>query len=121
MSSTKLTPLEVLQRQKASLRLKSDELTEILENDLNYIQRNLRTIVNNTVMEGVVSKTPPLVQSLLGRSKNPETGRSNRSSGLITGALDILPFFVKGSKGWMVRLVLNLAKKWISKQSGSGK
>ena len=107
MRSAKLTPLEVLQRQKAALRLKSDALTESLENDLNYIQHNLGTIISNTVVEGVVSKTPPLVQSLLGR---------NKKIGLIENVLDILPFFIKGSKGWILRLVLDQARKWIFKR-----
>ena len=112
MNSTKSTPLEVLQRQKAALRLKSNTLTETLENDLNYVQHNMGAIISNTVVEGVVSKTPPLVQSLLGKNKNPEAGRANRL-GLIEGVLDILPFIIKSSKGWMAHLVLNQAKKWI--------
>ena len=56
MSSTKLTPSEVLQRQKARLRLQSDVLTETLENDWNYIQHNMGTIICNSVVEVVVSK-----------------------------------------------------------------
>ena len=115
MSLTKLTPLEVLQRQKARLRHKSDATVEVLENDLDYIQHNMGSIIGNTVVEAVVSKTPPLVQSLLGRNKNSESGRVDRL-GLIEGALDILPFFIKGSKGWLVRLVVNQARKWIFKR-----
>ena len=111
-SSTKLTPSEVLQKQKARLRLKSDVLTERLENNLNYIQHNMGTIINHSIMEAVVSKSPPLVKSLLGRGKNPETGGFDRW-GLIGGVLDILPIFTKGSKGWLIRLVLDQARKWI--------
>ena len=91
MSSTKLTPLEILQRKKAHLRLKSDALVEELENDLNYIQHNIGTIIGNTVVETVVSKTPLLVQACL-------------------------PFFIKGSKGWFAHLALNQVKKWIFKR-----
>ena len=112
MRSTKLTPTEVLQRQKARLRLKSDALTEALEGNLNYVQHNMGTIVTNSVTEAVVSKSPPIVQSLLGRSKGTETGSFDHTD-LIGGALDILPLFIKGSKGWLIRLVLDQARKWI--------
>ena len=112
MSSTKLTPSEVLQRQKARLRLQSDALTETLENDLNYIQQNMGAIISNSVVEAVVSKSPPLVKSLLGRGKNPKTGSFDRL-GLIGEVLDILPVFIKGSKGWLAQLMLYQVKKWI--------
>ena len=107
MNSAKLTPLEVLQKQKADLRLKSSTLTESLENELNYIQHNFGTIISNTVVEGVVSKTPPFVQSLLVR---------NKKISLIESVSGILPFFIKGSRGWILRLVLDQARKWIFKR-----
>jgi hypothetical protein len=112
MKPTKLTPLEVLQRHKARLRLQSDALAEALENDLNYIQRNLGTIIGNTVREAVVSRTPPLVRSLLDKGQNPESGISKYSA-LIEGIMDILPFFIKGSKGWLAHVVVDVMKKWV--------
>ena len=114
MSSTKLTPLEVLQKQKARLRLQSEVLTETLENDLNYIQHNMGTIISNTVVDAVVSKSPPIVKSLLNRGKNPETGHFDRL-GLVEGILDILPAFIKGSKGWLAHLALLQLRKWFFK------
>ena len=112
MSSTKLTPSEVLQRRKACLRLKSKVLTETLENDLDYIQHNMGAIISNSVIDAVASKTHPVVGTLLGRGKNQGTGGFDRL-GLIEGALDILPVFIKGSKGWLARLVLHQVGKWI--------
>ena len=114
-NSTKLTPSEVLQKQKTRLRLKSNVLTETLENDLNYIQNNMGTIINNSVMEVVVSKSPSFVKSLLGRGKHPETGNFDRW-GLVGDALDVVPAFIKGPKGWLVRFLVELAKKRIFKR-----
>ena len=115
MSSTKLTPSEVLQRQKARLRFKSDALVETLENNLNYIQHNMGTIMSNTVVDAVVSKSPPLVQSLLVKGKNSKAGVF-KPSALIGGAMDILPFFFKGTKGWLAHWVLDLVRKRIFKR-----
>ena len=115
MRSTKLTPVEVLQRQKLRLRLKSNALTETLENDLNYIQHNIGTIIGNSVVDVVASKTPSFVQSLLGRNKKPETGKFDHW-GLIEGVVDVLPVFIKGSKGWLAHLVLHQVGKWFFKK-----
>jgi len=115
MSSIKLTPSEVLQRQKARLRLKSDALVETLENNMDYIQHNMGAIISNTVVDALVSKTPPLVQSLLVKGKH-SAGGIFKPSALIGGAMDILPFFFKGAKGWLAHWVLNQAKKWIFKR-----
>ena len=116
MRSTKLTPVEVLQKQKLRLRLKSNALSEKLENDLNYVQHNIGTIITNTVVDAVVSKTPPFVQSLFGRSQNPETGRFDHW-GLIEGVLDFLPVVIKGQKGWLARLVLQLVGRWVFRKT----
>ena len=114
MSSTKSTPLEVLQKQKARLHLKSDALIETLENDLDYVQHNMGTIISNSIVDAVLSRTPPLVQSLIGKGKKSEDGAFNHL-GIVEGALDILPIFIKGPKGWLVRLALSQLKKWIFK------
>ena len=116
MRSTRLTPTEVLQKQKLRLRLKSNVLTEKLENDLNYVQHNIGTIITNSVVDAVVSKTPPLIQSLLGRNQNPETDRFDYW-GLIEGVLDLLPVVIKGQKGWLVRLVLQQIGKFFFRKT----
>ena len=115
MSAKKLTPLEILQRRKKRLQIKSDELTGSLEGNLEYLQQHLGTLVGASAMDAVVSKTPPFVQDFLGRGKYSgkwkETGSFNRMA-LLEGALDLLPFFIKGTKGWIASLVLDQAKKW---------
>ena len=118
MSSTKLAPSEVLQRQKMRLRLQSAALTEKLENNVNYMQHNIGAIVSNSVVEAVISKSPPLVKSLLGRNKPSETCQFDRS-GLIESLLDVLPVFIKGSKGWLVRLIAFQVKQWIFRRVAS--
>jgi hypothetical protein len=115
MSSTKLTPLEVLHRQKARLQLRSDALIEVLEENLEYMRNNMGTIIRNSAMDAVASKTPRIVQSLLGMKENSEPGVFHRSA-LLEGALDILPFFIRESKGWLIRLALKQVKKWIFKR-----
>ena len=94
MKSNQLTPWKVLQRKKTQLRLKSDALVEVLENDLDYIQHNFGTIIGNTIVEAVVAKTPQFVQA-------------------------ILPLFIRGTKGWLAQLALNVVRKWIFKQDCS--
>ncbi|MDR2805647.1 MAG: hypothetical protein LBB85_08425 [Dysgonamonadaceae bacterium] len=115
MKSVKLTPSEVLLRQKIRLQAKSDALIEGLENNLEYLQHNMGALIGQTVRDAVLSKTPPILQSLLNKEENSETSVFNRWA-LIEGVLDILPFFIKGSKGWIVRLVLDQVKKWIFKR-----
>jgi hypothetical protein len=112
MSPTKLTPLEVLQKQKLRLQHKSDVLTERLENDFDYFQNNIGTILSNTAMKAIVTKTPPVIQSLLGINRNTETDSCSRS-GLIAGALDVLPVFFKGPKQWIARFIIGQVKRWI--------
>lgn len=118
MSSTKLTPLEVLQRQKIRLQMKSDALFDILEDNFDYLQHNMGALVGDSAISAVVSKTPPFVQDLLGRGDRQygqETGAFSRQA-LLDGALDILPMFMKGPKGWIARFLLKQAKNLFSKR-----
>jgi hypothetical protein len=119
MSSTKLTPLEVLQRQKARLQLKSEALIDILEDNFDYLQHNMGALVGDSAVTAVVSKTPPFVQDLLGRGdrydNGEEVGAFSRLA-LLDGALDIIPMFLKGPKGWITRFALKQAKKFFTKR-----
>lgn len=119
MSSTKLTPLEVLQRQKTRLQVKSDALIDILEDNFDYLQHNMGALVGDSAVSAVVSKTPPFVQDLLGRGDRyrdgEEVGAFSRLA-LLDGVLDILPMFMKGPKGWIARFVLKQAKNLFSKR-----
>ncbi|MDR1527450.1 MAG: hypothetical protein LBS46_07260 [Dysgonamonadaceae bacterium] len=116
MNATKLTPLEVLHRQKARLQTQSDALMEALEDHLEYLQHNMGTIIGNMAIDAVLSKTPPIVQTFFGRGENPGTSACNGMA-LMEGALDIIPFFIKEPKRWLVRLVLEQVKKWIFKRT----
>jgi hypothetical protein len=119
MSSTKLTPLEVLQRQKIRLQTKSDALIDILEDNFDYLQHNMGALVGDSAVSAVVSKTPPFVQDLLGRGDRYDNGEETSAFSrlaLLDGALDILPMFMKGPKGWIARFVLKQAKNLFSKR-----
>jgi hypothetical protein len=112
MSSTKLTPLEVLQRQKLRLQVKSEALTDTLEENLNYLQHNIGALLGNSAVTAVVSKTPPFVQDLLGRGERLSDGEQPGTLLSIAEAgLDFLPLFLKGPKGFVAKLVLRQLKK----------
>jgi hypothetical protein len=121
MSLTKLTPSEVLQRQKIRLQVKSDALIGSLEDNFDYLQKHIGSLVSDSALSAVVSKTPPVVQSLFGkrdrdRYPDSESGSFNAASLLAEGALTIIPLFMKGPKGWIARFLASQAKKLFLKR-----
>jgi hypothetical protein len=119
MSSTKLTPLEILQRQKMRLQMKSDALIDILEDNFEYLQYNFGSLVGDSAVSAIVSKAPPVVQNLLGRGNRYDDDKLfsvNKLAWLAEGAMDFLPLFLKGPKGWIARFVLNQARKVLFKR-----
>jgi hypothetical protein len=59
MSTTESTPSKALHRQKARLQVRSDALTEGLENNLKYLQHNQGTIIGKTIANVAAPKTQP--------------------------------------------------------------
>jgi hypothetical protein len=125
MSSTKLSPLEVLQKRKLRLKIKSDTLVETLEDNFDYLQQNFMSLLGDSAVSAVVSKAPPFIQNILGsvnRQEATSTGVVNNLVWLTGKALDVLPFFIKSPKGWIARFVLKQAHNilfWLKKKSAA--
>jgi hypothetical protein len=114
MSAWKITPSEALQYRKQRLQTESDRLSQRLEENFVYLQQNLAPLLGDSAFTFVVSKTPPFVQDLFDR---PQTGSfadrlaASNLSAIAEGALDILPFFLKGPKGFVAQLILGFVKR----------
>ena len=119
MSSKTLKPIEILQRRKIRLQVKTDALTTILEENFVYLQDNAVSLVGESSVNILISKMPPFVQGLLGRKKSDSIDdlepQSNtvKINNLVVNALDVIPFFIRGKKGLMASLMINLVKKFL--------
>ncbi len=70
MSATNLTPLDVLQRRKIRLQVKSDALINVLEENFSYLQENVVPLITDTAVNTFISKMPPFIQNFLRRDNN---------------------------------------------------
>ena len=121
MQQQKLTPLEILQKQKASLQAKSDELSATIESRVRFAQQNFVPLLRNSVMESAISKMPPQLQHFAGNFLLKEKKTNIRDSsplhkvvqGIAIGIAEIAPFFLKGKKGALVAVLLRQVTKWI--------
>lgn len=82
MSSTNLTPLEILQIRKKRLKAESGELAGSLKENADYLFRNIVPLVGGNAVSTVTK-----------------------------GLLDVLPFFFKGKRSLIAGLLLQLIKK----------
>jgi len=116
MKLKKLTPLEILQKQKKDLQAKSDELSDSIENRVKYMQQNFAPLLRHSVMVSAVSKMPPHLRNLTGDllHKEKKTNAMDSSGhtfnkftkGIALGAAEIAPFFLKGKKGMLISFLL---------------
>ncbi|MDH8702207.1 hypothetical protein M2138_001567 [Dysgonomonadaceae bacterium PH5-43] len=115
MSSTKLTPIDILKRRKIRLQVKSDALIDILEDNFTYLQNNAVSLASETAADTFISKLPPFVQSLLGKGHKVPWSEalpsSDKLSGIAMGALDFLPILFRGKKGIVATLLIRMIKK----------
>lgn len=118
MSSINLTPIDILKRRKTRLRVKSDALTDILEENFVYLQNNAVSLISETAVDTFISKMPPFIQNLLGKGSKSgmcEMATSSKFSGLAAGAMDIIPLFMKGGKGLLATFLIRQLKKFFFK------
>jgi len=120
MKSKKLTPLEILQKQKTDLRKKSYVLSVDIENHTKYLQQHFGPLLRDSMIESAVSKMPPNLQNIVGYflQKENKTCTSNSSlrmitQGIVIGVAEIVPFFIKGKKGAIISILLKQIVKWI--------
>jgi len=120
MNPKKLTPLEILQKQKIDLQVKSDELAEAIENHAKYLQQNFVPLFRDSVVESAVSKMPFPLRGLAGGFLQKEKKIKNRNLplrrvafGMLVGIAEIAPFFLKGKKGAFLSFLLKRIVKWV--------
>jgi len=121
MRLKKLTPLEILHRQKAELQMKSGELTGSIENNAKYLQRHFGVLFRDSMVESAVSKMPPQLQSFTGhllKKEKKTTGKQDFSArkvaqGIIIGVTEMAPFFLRGKKGAALSILLKQIVKWV--------
>ena len=121
MQSKKLSPLEILQKQKSDLQIRSNELSVAIENHTKYLQQNFVPLFRDSVVESAVSKMPPRLRSLTGYFFPNERKTLVRiSSGrkltqkIAVGIAEFAPFFIKGKKGAFFSIILKQISKWIT-------
>lgn len=113
MSSTNLTPIDILRRRKTRLQVKSDALTDILEENFVYLQNNAVSLLTERAVDAFIAKMPPFVQVLFRKeSKEEESSSPFKFMGLATGALDLLPLFLKGGKGIVASFLIRQLRKF---------
>ena len=130
MQPKKLTPLEILQKQKSDLQAKSDELSGKIENNIKYLQQNFSPLLRDSLVESAVSKLPPKLQNLAGNIFNIEqkaatqnaknSTTSNFILGAATGITEIAPLFLRGKKGVFLSILLKKVFKLVSKSRTEG-
>ena len=121
MRLKKLTPLEILHRQKTELRTKSGELTGAIENNAKYLQRHFGVLFRDSLVDSAVLKLPPQLQNFAGHLLKKEqkiNGRQDFSvrkvaQGIIIGVAEMAPFFLKGKKGVALSILLKQIVKWV--------
>ena len=90
MGLKKLTPLEILQRKKCRLQMKTDDLIGSLEGNYEYLQQNFFPLLSESAASAVMSKLSPAI-------------------------LDIVPFFMKGKMGRFAGLLIKLLRNTLFK------
>jgi len=120
MKLKELTPLEILQKQKIALQIKSDELTVAIENHAQYLQQHLVPLLRDSLVESAVSKMPLQLQNIAGNlfQRERKDGISDSFlpkviQGITLGIAEIAPFFIKGKKGMFLSILMKQFFKWI--------
>ena len=118
-TTDKQTPIQILERRKVRLRLKSNELGAALEEKSIYLQNNIGGLLRDAMTTAVVSQLPSGIQKLVGRKtkeqqQEPTASIATSSSKIMNGALSVLPFFFKGKKAVVVTLAVKLIRKFFT-------
>ena len=91
MQPKKLTPLEILQKQKNDLQARSNELSGTIENRVIYLQKNFVPLLRDSLMESAISKMPTQLLNLAG---------------------NFIPFFISGKKVKFLSIIVKQIIKY---------
>lgn len=118
-----MTALELLRAQKARLKNKSFALTDALETNISYTQKNIGPILSTTVYEAIEPKVPPFLQGITASLLNQEQPkksvcRQNAFKAPAIGAVanqlvDVIPFFFKGPKAIIATFLVKQLKRFL--------
>ena len=124
MQSKKLTPLEILQKQKTDLQAKSNELSGTIENRVIYLQQNFAHLLRDSLIESTVSKLPTQLQNLAGsfihKEQKTDTQVTQNSTlskfalGIVAGIAGIAPLFISGKKGKFLFVIVKQIIRFIA-------
>ena len=118
----KVTPLEILRKQKNDLQAKSGELTVAIENHLRFLQEHFIPLLRNSVMKSAVSKMPRPLRNIASNFLPQEKKAAKQDSSVykvaqsfVIGIAEIIPFFLKGKKGMIISILLKQVFKRIAR------
>jgi len=117
MQPKRLSPLEILQKQKTDLQAKADVLSDNIENRVNYLQKNFTPLLFNSIVESATSKLPPQLQNLAGKfiqkePKSADTQNATNStvskliSGIVIGIAVVVPIIISNKKGKIISFLM---------------
>ena len=128
-ATNKKSAIGLLRTEKVRLQVKADALTFALEENFKYMQDNAGSLLGNTVYNAVEPKLPPFLQGITASLLHKDNGVATKNRCSLPGkkanlasigavadqAVDIIPFFLKGTKGiiasFLVKKLLKLALK----------
>jgi hypothetical protein len=124
MQPKRLTPLEMLQKQKNELQRKSDRLGRTIEKNARYLQDNFGPLLRDNLVESAISKMPTPLQNLTDKLLHKDFSQENKTvtqespvrktiQGIAVGISEIVPFFLKGKKGVIISMALKQILKLI--------
>ena len=88
MRKSKLSPLEILHKQKTRLQKKSKALSDAIEINFNYLQRNSVSLLSDAIARSTLSSMPSFLRNLtanFGGKKQERNTKSSASRSLIIG------------------------------------
>ncbi len=110
--SEKSSELERLHLEKMRLQKEADASLQRLDEQWDYLQSNIGSLLMGTVASTVKSKLPPPVQQVISSFESKDRKRiSPHVSSLIDKALDFVPLFFKGIKPLAIVFALKKIKK----------
>lgn len=129
MNKTKISEIEKLRAKKVFLNEELEINAKILDQDMEYIRKNMGGIIIGTLFNGIVAKFPNTLGLLLPSHTDSSPGKKGLPRGnhselikkatkylVIEGALDLLPLLIRGSKPMLIGFALNKIKNLFSRK-----
>lgn len=110
------TPMELLRARKEVLEIKSERIVNSLFNTLEYGQDHMGSMVSSSIFGAIYPNLPGFVQRLIDGSTSQRQSQNALKSGAFglvsDGLLEILPFLLKGKKGFIALFLIKKLKNF---------